>query len=165
MFCKNCTGMVKKGWRFCPHCGYFVKGGNPVMREIESQFRVFNKILGKGLQDVEFLNMPMGKGIKISINSKPVQKIKEKRKFRWFKRPKEIVEAKTSVKRTLDGLKYEIEVPGVKSVDNVEINELNNSVEVKAFSKDKAYSKVIPVGFKIQDYYLDNGKLILQLKE
>lgn len=73
-------------------------------------------------------------------------------------------EPETKVRRLTDKIIYEISLPGVKSKKNLAINKLQNSIEIKAFAKDKAYFKLIPLDFPIQNYKLENEKLILELK-
>ncbi len=72
-------------------------------------------------------------------------------------------EATATVRRLSNKLVYEIEIPGVKSLKDIFINELENSIEVKAIGKDKSYSKLIPVKFPIKKYSLKDEKLILEL--
>lgn len=73
-------------------------------------------------------------------------------------------EPKTKVRRLTDKIIYEISLPGVKQEKNIIINKLQNSIEIKAFAKDKAYFKLIPVDLAIKDYKLSNEVLILELK-
>ncbi len=73
-------------------------------------------------------------------------------------------EPKTSVKRLSNTVIYEINMPGVKSVEDLSIVKLENSIEIKAVAKDKAYFKLIPVNLSILDYGLEKGKLILELE-
>lgn len=73
-------------------------------------------------------------------------------------------EPKTDLKRIADKLTYEIEIPGVDSVDNVSIVNLENSLEMKAIGKDKAYTKSIPINLPIIGYGFDEGILILEFK-
>jgi hypothetical protein len=75
--------------------------------------------------------------------------------------PKE--EAKTSLRRLANKLVYEIFLPGVESLDNIALKQLENSIEVKAIGKDKAYFKLIPVHYPIQRYALKDEKLILEM--
>lgn len=75
------------------------------------------------------------------------------------KMPRE--EAKTKIKRLGDSLIYEIELPGVKSIANVEIRKLENSVEIKAIGKDRIYFKLIPVSLPILKYELKKEKLYI----
>jgi hypothetical protein len=42
---------------------------------------------------------------------------------------------------------------------------LENSIEVKAFAKDKAYYKFLPVSLPLLKYDLANGRLTLELGE
>ena len=73
-------------------------------------------------------------------------------------------EPKTNVKRLSNTVIYEINMPGVKSLDDISIVKLENSIEIKAVAKDKAYFKLIPVNLAILDYELERGKLILELE-
>jgi len=73
-------------------------------------------------------------------------------------------EPKTNIKRLSDTLIYEISLPGVKSIKEISIRKLEKSIEIRAVSKDKAYSKIIPVNLPILDYELEKGKLILELE-
>ncbi|MBU4308485.1 MAG: zinc-ribbon domain-containing protein [Nanoarchaeota archaeon] len=70
---------------------------------------------------------------------------------------------KTNVRRLSDKVIYEIEIPGVKSIENVSINQIGNSIEIKAVSKDKAYFKIINIALPITNYNLEKDKLVLEL--
>jgi hypothetical protein len=72
-------------------------------------------------------------------------------------------EPKTNIRRLSSKMIYELKMAGVKSLDDVSITKLENSIEVKAISKDKAYMKVIPINLPIINYSLLSGKLILEL--
>ena len=69
---------------------------------------------------------------------------------------------KTDVRRLSDKVIYEIDMPGVKSLKDISITKLENNIEIKAISKDKAYQKMIPVDFPITNYNLSRGKLVLE---
>jgi len=69
---------------------------------------------------------------------------------------------KTDVRRLSDKVVYEINMPGVNSLKDVSITKLENNIEIRAISKNKAYQKMIPVNFPIIDYTLSKGKLILE---
>jgi HSP20 family molecular chaperone IbpA len=76
-------------------------------------------------------------------------------------------EPKTNLKRLSDKIIYEISIPGVDSINDVSIVKLENSIEIKAISKskNKAYSKIIPVNLNISGYNLDNETLIIELSD
>ncbi len=73
-------------------------------------------------------------------------------------------EPETKVRRLTDRIIYEIYLPGVKSIKNVMVNKLENSIEIRAIAKDRAYFKLIPVSLPIKEYYLKDEKLFLELK-
>lgn len=72
-------------------------------------------------------------------------------------------EPKTNIKRFSNGVVYEIEMPGVKSVSDISIINLENSIEVKAISDNKVYSKTIQMN-DILDYKFQDGKLFLEFR-
>jgi len=72
-------------------------------------------------------------------------------------------EPETNIRRLSNKVVYEINMPGVKSIEDVSIIQLENSIEIKAFAKDKVFYKVIPINLPISDYNLSKGKLVLEL--
>ena len=107
------------------------------------------------------------------LGNKPkleVKEEKEKIKPNTFTKDKikkfaelERKEPKTNIRRLSNKVVYEIEMPGVKSLDDISITKLESSIEVKALAKNKAYAKTIPINLPITDYNLSEGKLILEL--
>lgn len=95
----------------------------------------------------------------IKLPKRKMNKIEEKK---FAKLPR--VEPGTKVRRFTDKIVYEIDLPGVKQEKNIIISKLQNSIEVKAFAKDKAYFKLIPLDLAIKSYKLEKEKLILELK-
>lgn len=73
-------------------------------------------------------------------------------------------EPKTSMKRFSDKIVYELQIPKVKSIEDISIVNLENSIEIKAVSKDKAYFKLIPIGLPVKNYHLEKGKLVLEIQ-
>jgi HSP20 family molecular chaperone IbpA len=97
---------------------------------------------------------------KVIEKIKPDTFTKEKiKKFSELKKE----EPQTNIKRLSDGIVYELKMPGVKSIEDISIVKLENSIEVKAVSKNKAYIKVIPINLPIKNYDLSEGKLVLEL--
>lgn len=187
--CHICGKELKKNWEFCPFCGNERSElfNDNIFGEIEKQFKVFDKMIGKNefsIKPVDFgdsfgnqngisisIDMASGNEPKIKVNrlgeeKTALKKAKSKRKFLDFlKFSKKQVEAKTCMKRLAKGLIYELEVPGLKSIDDVEINQMEDCIEVKAAGKDKIYFKKIPVDFDIKRYYIENDKLVLEFEE
>ena len=69
----------------------------------------------------------------------------------------------TNIRRFSNKVVYEIDLPGVKSVEDISIIQLENSIEIKAFAKDKVFHKIIPISLPITNYNLSKGKLVLEL--
>ena len=76
-------------------------------------------------------------------------------------------EPKTDMRRLANTIIYEITVPGVKSLDDISITQLENSIEIKALATGKAkkaFFKVIPISLPIINYFLEKGTLTLELE-
>ncbi len=89
--------------------------------------------------------------------------ISEEKAKEFAKLPRQ--EAESKVRRLSGKVIYEIELPGVKNLKDIVINKLENSIEIKAFSKDKAYFKLLPFSLPLIRYRLLREKLILELGE
>jgi HSP20 family molecular chaperone IbpA len=72
-------------------------------------------------------------------------------------------EPSTNVRRLSNKVIYEIDVPGVESIEDVSIAKLESSIEIKAVTNDTAYKKIINVDLPLKQYKLDKDKLILEL--
>lgn len=72
-------------------------------------------------------------------------------------------EPKTQVRRFANKVVYELDVPGVTKIQDVSVLRLENSLEIRALAKEKAYKKIIPVNLPVERYKLSDHKLILEL--
>ena len=207
--CARCGKRIKKGFSYCPNCGYAVReqddekdygllgknddfedlgiklpmGLNMVfktlIKELDKQFKDLDRQTRQSKADFK----PIKNGFSISINSginpsiklnkmgkemhvKNVKKNNMKKREQRFKKmiglPRE--EAETKVRRLSNKIVYEIELPGVKSINDIIINKLENSIEVKALAKNKVLVKLLPISLPIVSYKLDKETLILELK-
>lgn len=57
--------------------------------------------------------------------------------------PKSVEEPRTEVKRLPTGVAVSMEMPGVKSLDDISIRELESSLEVRARAGEKSYFKIL----------------------
>lgn len=164
---------------------------NGLMKNLDKQFKDFDKqINSKDSVPKENPNPFIKKGgISISISTsngkspeikvrsfgnneklkKAEQNLKKQVKKQLPSNSKNIsklqkAEPSTNVRRLSDKVVYEINLPGVKSMKDISINQLENSIEIKAIAGDKAYIKLIPISLPILDYNLSRGKLILELE-
>lgn len=158
--------------------GGFDKLLNGLMKQLDSQMRGLDKeikgnklpVNGKGISIS--ISTSTGKPPQIKVNGVPQEKIgKEitiKNKINSdkikeaSKLPRE--EAKTEVRRFSNKIAYEISLPGIKKLEEIIVNKLENSIEIKAFSSNKVYFKLIPLNLPLTDYKLENEKLILEFK-
>ena len=98
---------------------------------------------------------------KQQIKQMPLQNLSQETLEKISTLPKQ--EPLTNIRRLADKVIYEINVPEVSSIKDVSIIKLENSIEIKAFAKDKVYVKLIPINLPITNYELSHGKLILEL--
>ena len=148
-----------------------------ISKMMGSAFKMLEKELQKGMNENSSINNQRT-NFRLMINGKEIpinnpKKMKEKRKvIKSIPLPSRILkgfaklkkeEPKTLVKRLGDKIIYEIEIPGVKSIENISITKLENSIEIKALAKGKAYLKVIPISLPVVEYFLEKEKLILEL--
>jgi HSP20 family molecular chaperone IbpA len=165
-------------------------GGGFMNKMISSTMKMLEKEMKKEMQgeraraqNQNNSNFPRTK-IKLMINGKEInlnnvagentkeEKQKEKRiKFKKFsdeqikkfsKLPRK--EPKTDLKRIADKISYEIEMPEVNSFEDVSILPLENSIEIKAIGKEKAYSKSIQINLPIANYIFSKGLLVLEFQ-
>lgn len=149
-------------------------GGGMLNKMLGNAMRMLEKEMQKSENSpkTNFKLMINGKEVKIDEQQKK-QPIKIKQNIRkeftaeqlkdFLKLPKE--EPKTNLKRFGDKIIYELELPEVDSFKDVLINNLENSIEIKAIGKTKSYSKIIPINMPIISQNLKQGKLILELRE
>ena len=141
--------------------------------------KMLEKELEKEMKESKRTNFELyinGKRIapdKITVTRKPIEKVTTKPKEKisrtlsqealkkFLELPKK--DPLTNVRRLSNKVVYEIEVPGVESINDISIVKLENSIEIKAIAKDKAYKKIIPIDLPITDYKLDGQKLVLEL--
>jgi len=76
----------------------------------------------------------------------------------------ERIEAKSRVRRLPEGVIYEIDAPGVKSKNDVFLTKLENSSELKAYTKEKCYVKSFPMKLEVQEVSVKDGKIFLKIK-
>lgn len=103
-----------------------------------------------------------GKEKEVSLPNTRNRILTEDEKERYSKLPRK--EPVTKVRRFSDKIVYEISLPGLKNKEDIIINKLQNSIEIKALAKDKVYFKLIPISLPVKNYKVEKEKLILELK-
>lgn len=161
--CKNCSSKIKPEWVFCPDCGFALKEvkNKDVFQEIDKEFRQIDKMLE--LKVPKFMIRPpiRGKGVSITITAdnmsppkidvqtygghKHIHHHEPKRQEIPVRIPKTTEEPETSIQKVQNKQIITLNLPDVKSLGDIEIKQLSQSIEIKAFAGDKAYFKLIPV--------------------
>ena len=148
---------------------------NRAMKMLEQQFKDLPNELNNSQSNFPKSNMK----IKFMINGKEVplgqnqqikqqkpkkvnMQISEEKSKKIAKLPRK--EPKTIMKRLSGKLVYELKVPGVKDIQDVLINQLENSIEVKAIAPKVVYSKTININLPVLRYSLIKGILILEFQ-
>jgi len=141
------------------------KGNKPQNNNINNGFprtKVKLMINGKEIN----LNNGMEEVVNPEKNEKSkgikFKKFSEEQAKTFSKLPKK--EPKTDLKRIADKISYEIEIPGVESFEDVSVLPLENTIEIKAITKEKAYSKSIPLNLPIVNYGFSKGLLVLEFQ-
>ncbi len=149
--------------------------------------KVFNttmKMLEKQVKNLDKQDMPRDAGrlpgnlrVQFFVNGKkafpekPAQvpnkkverkKISPEKMQKFAKFPKE--EANSKMKRLGGKVVYELDVPGVRNLDDVFINYLESSIEVKALADDKVYSKTLNIKSPMIGYGLNQDSLIIEFR-
>jgi len=161
---------------------------NSLMKNLDKQFK---ELANEEKTDFRKQNIPKNQGISISISTSgntppkikinqfgnqtsqqkkttertlnvPIKQFSEEDIHRLRTLPKK--EPKTEMKRMQNNVIYELGIPGVKSIEDISIIKLENSIEIKALGQKEVYSKILPINLPIISYKLQNQKLILELK-
>ena len=172
--CKNCSGEIKDKWTFCPNCGENLVG-KPFGSIFKDADKEFDKTFKTDVVFPKFRFKPpvRGGGVSITITSgtgiqpkvevktageyrkmepeikralgvkEPVREPEEK-PTKEIKMPKITEEPKTKIQHTDNKQIITINLPYVKEED-VQIKQLEQSIEIRAYAADKAYFKLIPV--------------------
>lgn len=147
---------------------------NSAMRILDSQMKNLNREIvdrkGPRQRNTPALNVQFFvNGERIfsdnGILNKPIKKVNtiSKDKLKKFSDlPKE--EPKYKMRRISDKVIYELIVPGVNNIEDVLILPLENSLEIKALSKDKVYSKNLNLNLPVLRYQLVNDSLIIEMQ-
>ncbi len=142
---------------------------NSLMKQLQKQMSDMNPNMSSSSMPRGFrIQFSTGKPQIKKVVHNPVQKIplleiSEQEFDRRRILPRE--EAKSNVRRLADRIIYEISVPGVKSAKEVIVTNLENSIEVKAYSHDKCFYKSIPLKVEVIGYQIQDSTLFLELKD
>lgn len=141
------------------------------MKMLEKEMQKGNNQQGENIPKTNVRLMINGKEINFNNNpEKSPKKIKEaksrifseeqNKKFLLLKKE----EPKTDIRRFSEKVVYSVEMKGVSSIEDVSVIKMENSIEVRAIAKKKAYFKIIPVNLPMTEYDFSEEKLTIELK-
>ncbi|MFH1358345.1 MAG: zinc ribbon domain-containing protein [archaeon] len=165
--------------------GFIDKMFNSAVKMLEKQMRnmqndVSSKNTCPNRMPPKDLGLP-GLNVQFFVNGKKVFPENNRRQIKHNHQPEKIKnsisdeklkrfadlprsEPKTMMKRLSGKLIYDLSVPGVKDISDILINQLESSIEIKALSDKKVYSKNINVKLPILRYGLEKDHLIIELQ-
>jgi len=170
MNCTNCRAKLAKDWSYCPYCGKEVVREHGLFEGIERLL----KGLFAGQHGLQFnplknsrftIKIKSGDKEQVISNIKPKSQVKILTKPRLLKMPNKLIEPEASVKRVGSELEITIELPGVKSLNDISISQMGESIEVRAVSHDKGYFKIlsVPNNYQIINKSISNEVLLMRL--
>jgi len=129
-------------------------------KQDKSNLNVQFFVNGKKVEPVTNNNNPQNLQGAERIQNKPKEISKEKMKM-LAKFPK--VEPKSEIRRLSGRVIYNLHIPGVKDREDIFINQLESSIEIKALGEDKVYSKTLKLNLPLIGYELIKDNLVLEL--
>jgi len=184
-FCPHCGVAIKEKTREEPFENIFGESFGNIFQGIDKELRRIDKthdfdedflkfkpgisiiVSSSGMKPKIFVRTPNGskkleQELKRKLGAEPV--VKERKKIRRM--PKATEEPETEIKTVGNKQIISIKLPGVKSRDDVEVNKLEQSIEVKAFAGNKAYFKLIPIPANAAlNKKFENGALKLEIEK
>jgi hypothetical protein len=171
MKCKKCGRELRKDWNYCPYCGEKIRKGifdrfnnedenNDIDREIESQMEEMLAAFGFPNIKIKFQTVTP----KVRRQTTTQQRSESKKHIRNVK---SVIEPKVTIKNISGETRVDIFLPEVVSIKDIFIKRLEESIEIRAYSKDKLYFKVIPISenAKIVNRKFSNSILSIVIRQ
>jgi HSP20 family molecular chaperone IbpA len=169
MFCESCDAKLDKKWSFCPFCGEEIAKNTSLFEFLDRQMKNLTKRMK--IENITFDDLELPNNITISINSKTPKQFPAPQRVGTNqytaetprKLPVNVAEPETTISRLNNLLTVTVKLPEVRSLNDIDIHDYSNSIEIRAFSKDKGYFKIVnvPENFSLANKLFENGKLIL----
>jgi len=164
-----------------------------IFEDIDKEFERIDKMFGKDF--FKFPKFERGGGISITIQSgtgmepkievktsgeykklepeikrrlgiKPaIEEVEEEVEKKPRRIPKVTEEPETKIEKIGNKQRIEIKLPDVKSEKDIEVRDLEQSIEVKAFAGDKAYFKLLPIVGNVTKKEFKNGILRIEVEK
>lgn len=176
--CNYCMSKIDRKWNYCPKCGTQTDRRVSMFDILKNQMNVLRNIMTR---DEEYESkVQRTNGLTIRINSmgfgqpnvqvfqKPIP-VGQEEPYKERRQPErkltgQIIEPEAKIKRLAKEMIVTLPLPDVKSEKDVELNFLQDSVEVRAFTRNGGYFKIlnIPENYKFVEKNLESGNLSLK---
>jgi HSP20 family molecular chaperone IbpA len=104
--------------------------------------------------------------IKRRLGVKPaIEEVEEEVEKKPRRIPKVTEEPEAKIEKIGNKQRIEIKLPDVKSEKDIEVKDLEQSIEVKAFAGDKAYFKLLPIVGTVTKKEFKNGILRIEVEK
>ncbi len=162
MRCKNCGREIDNLWGFCPHCGFFADGfednfmnvarmlgGKAVIKQDGDSFIVILEVQGtRHAFRITPLDLEeVAPSLAPSVSSPQPEQPPQPRRAREYERTEE---PETEINQVQNKIYIKIDLSGIAQED-IEIDELEDSIEVRAYKGKTRYFKLIPTP---KEYYI-----------
>jgi len=141
---------------------------NSLVKQLEGQLGNMNLGDGQGMPRGVKIRVARGPGMNQVVRKVPEKKVIDMPRVSEEENERRMglskVDAESRVKRLADTIIYEIETPGVKRKDDVVLTELATGLEIKAYSRDKCYVKIIPLKVEVVEYYVEKERVMVEIK-
>jgi hypothetical protein len=174
--CRRCKNTTKKEWNYCPQCGT-PTNPRPTFKFSNDIFKQIENMMGASFQRG---SVPMKKGgisITIKRGGQPKVDVKTSGDYKRLEpeiresvgAPKraptgKIEEPVADIRKTGSGVEISVDLPDIKEND-VDVTKLENSVEIRAYSKERTFFKLVPIprGSSVLEREFKDGKLLLTI--
>lgn len=128
------------------------------MQNVNSNTKVQN--LPKGINGIKITFGPPQKIHNKSPKEQSKKEITEEQIDKMSKLPR--AKAKTNIRRFHDKVVYELNAPGIASVDDVFVSKLETGYEIKAIGKSKVYVNSLPIDLPLKKYSIDEKNITFE---
>jgi hypothetical protein len=188
MNCTNCGKKVEKDWNFCPKCGIHIakasffdkilsKAVSQIgpFKEFEKNFDNMEKTDSRMRKNMFSISISFGNDKQPKVRIQPMGKysgrdsmvertVQEKPITFSRKASGDIEEPKTQLRKVGGKFTANILLPDIDSEKDIEIKKIGESIEIRAYTKDKTYFKILkcPQHAEILNQNFQDGKLLLE---
>ena len=165
MNCNECGRKTAKDWNYCPYCGEEVIRSKGIFGSIDKIFKGLFNNLNKGLINEEV----NGNKFTIRIRGMPNNNtnFKPRPQKQSFKMPAELIEPEAKIKRLGNELEINVLLPGIKSLNEIRLVKMGESLEIRAVNGNKGYFKLIsvPNEYQVINKTINNELLNVRMRE